>query len=40
MKTPGIALDSGSDISKAAAGMFLLDDSFASIISGVEQGKT
>lgn len=29
----------GSDVSKQAAGMILLDDNFASIITGVEEGK-
>jgi len=29
----------GSDVSKQAASMILLDDNFASIITGVEEGK-
>jgi len=36
----GIALGySGSDAAKVAAGMILLDDNFASIVKGVEQGN-
>ena len=31
---------SGSEVSKQAAGMILLDDNFASIVIGVEDGKT
>ena len=30
---------SGSEVSKQAAGMILLDDNFASIVAGVEEGK-
>lgn len=37
----GVAMGiSGSDAAKNAADMILLDDNFASIVTGVEQGET
>ncbi|KAJ7470026.1 calcium ATPase transmembrane domain M-containing protein [Mycena galericulata] len=35
----GVAMGSGSDVAKEAAAMILLDNNFASIIVGIEQGR-
>lgn len=35
----GLAMGSGTDAAKQAAGMILLDDSFSSIVAGVESGR-
>lgn len=36
----GVAMGSGTDVSKEAAAMIILDDNFASVVKGIELGRT